>query len=452
MPFGPRALESGIEGEGIWISRGNTPEPASRDTKSAESSGWDQTSGKGSDVDVEKEDPHQARSRAASVTSTTSRQEHRSSAQSSTADKPSFRQDDHTSSPEKPLTKQPRSKYPPSAFKRYSAIQYPVRQSLTSTTVEGLDAIHRAATLLHDPAGESTSGDSEWSGPSSNSGNDTGPISASAPGLLNQEHQRPLPEREASRDFELLNSHRMSQVAETGQLTPRSRPPAKTLSLDLSIATLYAEASPSVERGDYFTPQPKSSMASKRQSSPISPTSPKVDALPAALRRTSMPDVTPFATFCKMAPPSPRPESLRSNSMNSMSSGQTASPKSETKSMFDKSDPPSPIMPASEGAAELKLPPQTKRTSFEKRASQVIRGHGTGFEILRPGSLNPPMPKEHPMERQRAYGPPISLHNPSSRTRSSSADGQRKLYKLRRFSTESSTSSETGRRSRLSLF
>lgn len=449
LPFGIRAMESGIKVDGVWISRGNTPEPASRDTKSAGSSVWENTSGEDSDVDLEKQDVRPARTGVASTTSTLARQDWCSSERTSTTDKLASRRDSQTSSPEQPLKKPPKSKYPPISFARYSSIPNPVRQSVTASTLNGLEALHKATTSVHGSTRENTSGSSDWSDPSSTSGKDIGPIAASAPSLLSQEQQRPGPERESSSGFDLLNSHRMSQVAETGQLTPRGRPMAKTISLDLSIATLYAEASPSGERSDYFAPYSKMSVSSKRQSSPISPTSPKVDALPAALRRTSMPDVTPFTTFCKMAPPSPRPESFRSNSI---SSTQTPSPKSETKSMFGVSPPLSPIIPASEGAAELKLPPASKRTSFEKRASQVIRGHGTGFEILKPGSLNPPMPKEHPLERQRTYGPPISMHNTSARVRSNSADGQRKLQKLRRPSMESSTSSEMSRRSRLSLF
>ena len=199
-----------------------------------------------------------------------------------------------------------------------------------------------------------------------------------------------------------------------------------------------------MDRQDYFSLRPVLSQKSHDPSS-SPPSTHKIDALPAAIRRASMPHVTPFAQFCKMAPPSPRPRSHESNSSNTTQNG---SIQSESQSILD-SDPSSPIMPASEGAAQLCLPPP-KRTSFEKRASPVIRGHGTGFEILRPGSLNPSMPKENPLERQRA-APPISLHN-ASRPRSCSADSRRKLQKKRRQSDVSTASSNASRRSRTNLF
>lgn len=49
IPFGIRALESGIEVEGVWISRSNTPEISTRET-SATVSLWDgSVAGKRSD-------------------------------------------------------------------------------------------------------------------------------------------------------------------------------------------------------------------------------------------------------------------------------------------------------------------------------------------------------------------------------------------------------------------
>ena len=53
VPFGIRAIESGIEIEGVWISRSNTPEPLSRNV-SAETSVIERLPSDYSDLDVEK--------------------------------------------------------------------------------------------------------------------------------------------------------------------------------------------------------------------------------------------------------------------------------------------------------------------------------------------------------------------------------------------------------------
>lgn len=112
--------------------------------------------------------------------------------------------------------------------------------------------------------------------------------------------------------------------------------------------------------------------------------SPKISALPLAIRRTSMPDVTPFAQFCKMAPPSPSLESSRPDSLDNI---KTAISTISERSSWDlgalsRDLPEVESIAASESASP-------KQSVFEKQPSQVLRGQGTGFEILRPGSLNP---------------------------------------------------------------
>ena len=441
VPFGIRAIESGIEVEGVWISRSNTPELTSKNT-SAGSSMWEHVPRRNLDPDLERQDLPRGRNRTMSNPTTAIARPDRTSFERAVSAEKLPSTTSTNSSPDPVIAKPPRSRHPPLSYTRYSCNPYLIRYPSTTSTLEGLDAIHKASTSIH---GDGGNGSSDSSNPSSDSTDDSGPISASAPALLTGQ-ARPRTRHQSSGDLEMLNSHRKSQAAETGQLTPRGRRQGQSYSVDFSAYVSSARDSRSVERSDYFSTQSKMPSPTSGNSSPTNPFStPKLNALPAAVRRSSMPDVTPFAEFCKRASHDPRPESLRSQSRDS---AQSVLPKSDNQSPCN-SAPSSPIIPASEGAAEMKLP-HPKRISFEKRASQVIRGHGTGFEILKPGSLKPPMPKEHPMERQRA-APPISLEN-STRTRSNSMESRRKLQKKRRPSLDSTTSSDISRRSRISLF
>ncbi|KAK3720426.1 hypothetical protein LTR37_003838 [Vermiconidia calcicola] len=418
VPFGVRAIESGIEVEGVWISRANTPEASPR--TSAASSTREQAPRIDFDADVERQGSRQSHARVASDSATISARQARSSLDRAA---------------EKQPIRPPRSRHPPLSYTRYNCQPYHLRQSSSANTLEGLDAIHKASTSMHSESGPESS---DSSNQSSDSTGDIEPISASAPGLLTAQ-PRPRPRQQSIKDLELLNSHRISQAAETGQLTPRGRRPGQSYSVD------FTRQSRSTERTDYFGGLPNST---RQRESPTNPfATPKIETLPSAARRSSMPNVTPFAEFCKRASNDARPGSLRSSSRDS---AQSPARKSDSHNSYD-SGPPSPIMPASEGAAAMKLPPP-KRTSFEKRPqnAQVLRGHGTGFEILKTGSLNPPLPREHPMERQRA-APPLSLHN-ATRTQSGSAGSRNKLRKKPKQSFDSSASSNSSRQSRISLF
>lgn len=448
VPFGIRAIERGFEVEGVWISRGNTPElPASKQT-SAASSIWDHVPRKHSSLDLERQ---ASRSKSMSNSTLTAVQPARASFdRAGSAEKLPSTSTSRDSSPGASITKPPRTKYPPVTYSRYSGNPYLLRRpSNTTTTLQALESIYKASTSIR---GEDT-GSSESSNQSSST-DDSGPISASAPTLLTSQ-PRPRPRQQSSSDLDLLNKHRTSQVAETGQLTPRGRRTGQSLSMDFAGYPQPHRDSASLERPKHFSTGKKSaSPASGAASQPTTPSSPKIEALPLAVRRSSMPDVTPFTEFCKRTSQNGRPESLRSRSREST---QTSTSVSGGRSPLA-STPPSPIMPASEGAVEMKLPPPAPSKKhfehrIEQRASQVIRGLGTGFEILRPGSLNPPAIKETTMERQRAM-PPVSLQNPTRSRRSStcSMESRKTLQKKRRPSLDSSTSSAKSRSSRISLF
>ncbi|KAK0276766.1 hypothetical protein LTR35_010159 [Friedmanniomyces endolithicus] len=440
VPFGIRALESGIETEGVWVSRPNTPEGHSRES-SAGSLMLKQYPRSYEDVDIEKSIPrvHQkARSRSPAIPGT------RLSSHFGRTVSEERVTTSHTSrdfSPDAAIIQGARSRHPPLSFAKYSNTPHVHRYSSTLTSLESLeaaqrasvDAIRRASTSIH-PDSPSSSEDS------SHSGHDLEPISASAPLLFSQPIPRPRM-RQQSVDFGLMQTHRLSQAAETGQLTPRVRKPGQ--SRDSSVASI-----PASQRSDYFagryqnpyTPLPEGALLTHAI------TTPKIDALPSAVRRSSMPDVTPFVQFCGTAPPSPKlvsrdtmPNARRQSDAASI---YTSAPTSPVIQGNRSSHSPSRTPPPVPGLESRTSDP--KRTSFEKQPSTVIRGHGTGFEILRPGSLNPTLPvDEHPMQRQLA-APPISLHNTyRSRSRSSSAGSVagRRLQKKRRQSFGSTTSS-----------
>ncbi|KAK0273880.1 hypothetical protein LTR91_007836 [Friedmanniomyces endolithicus] len=440
VPFGIRALESGIETEGVWVSRPNTPECHSRES-SAGSLMLKQYPRSFEDADIEKQIPriHQkARSRSPAIPGT------RLSAhfgRTASEDRVATCRASRNDSPDAAIIQGARSRHPPLSYAKYSNTPYVHRYSSTQTSLESLEAaqhrsmeaIRRASTSIH-PDSPSSSEDS------SHSGHDLESISASAPLLFTQPIPRPRP-RKQSVDFDLMQTHRLSQAAETGQLTPRVRKPGQ--SRDSSVASV-----PASQRGDYFGDRHRNSyMPSSEGSLPIHAIStPKIDALPAAIRRSSMPDVTPFVQFCGTAPLSPRlvgqdttPNTRRQSDATSIYTSAPTSPVTQGKGSSRSPSRAALPVPRSESRSS-----EPKRTSFEKQPSTVIRGHGTGFEILRPGSLNPALPiNEHPMQRQRA-APPISLHNSyRSRSRSSSAGSVagRRLQKKRRQSFGSTTSS-----------
>ena len=444
VPFGIRAIESGIEVDGVWVSRGNTPEPASRET-SASSSVWDHIPRRSSEFDLEKQWPLRpsvgTHDRSTSMsTSATARPPSSSFDRATSTQRVDSGHISREDSPDAPIAMPSKSRYPPSSYSRYSGNPYLIRSSSAANTLEGIEAIHKASTSVHYRR-ESENGYGTQSSSSSNiSSSDGEPISASAPGLLTGQRGS----RKQSADFELLDSHRISQAAETGQLAPRVKKPSR--SVDWTTLTCAGPGGTIAEHNSYFQSSSSSSPTTPRTPSEDTLSWSKIDTIPAAIRRSSMPDVTPFARFCQTAPLTQRPASC---SPPPGGKADKQRPPSDTPSIY--TSEPSSLTVASPIAGATSVETQPKRTSFEKRESQVLRGHGSGFEILKPGSLDAPPPGEHPMQRQRA-APPVSLQN-YNRSRSSSANSGRKLQKKRRQSFDSATSCESsgGRGSRNSV-
>ena len=439
--FGVRAIEQGIEVEGVWISRSNTPELTSRNN-STSSSFQDRAPRKDFGIDLERQEVRMARGRSLSNSTIGTA---RTCDRAVSADRGVDGQPSRDQSPEAAIAKPARARHPPSSYVRYSCNPYIMRQS----AFEGIEAIHKASTSIHSQEGDRSTSDSDNSNISSHSGNDIEAITASGPSFFTAPPVQPRARQrqKTSIDLDLLNKHRTSQAAEMGQLTPRAKLKHHNLSLDIRNLPAFSRASTSDSQLDYFSSQSRSRPMSATAMSPTTTVS------PSAARRLSMPDVTPFTQFCKTAPaPKSRPQSKQRDG--------DAVTVYETPST-------SPIIPASDGAAALSLPPALalpppKRTSFElKYEPQILRGRGSGFEILQPGSLNPKLPprttgsNESEEGHQKApRGPPISLHNS---TRHDSTDNRRsRLQKKRRPSPDSTSSFDSGssnasRRSRMSL-
>lgn len=450
VPFGIRALERGVEVEGVWVSRGNTPEPSIRHESSA-SSIWDFMPKKASQQDVERQDPEMTPERGRSNPNLAVSMPRPISLVSQ---RPSRTEDPENqltrdSSPRVRLDKPSRSQHPPPSFAKYSGNPSLHRFSPSVQTFEGIEAVYRASTCLNPESRHGGSSSSEPYTQSSNgsSSNDSNPISSAAPKLLT--HKSKARPRQHSADFELLNSHHRCQAAEIGQFTPRKRKP--TWSAEVVGYMSDGVPSSGSEDAGYSEPRPAQAAAVSAPSSlKNDPSPPKIAALPAAVRRSSLPNVTSFAQFLQTAPALP----------------QSASPQSleEELQRHRKRDVKAPITmtatpPIQETASSVKpedVVAGAVQPSFEKtrRPSQVIRGHGTGFEILKPGSLEPlllePSPSPSPERKHRV--PPVSLHSYArSRSRSSSLGSTgRKLQKKRRLSIGTETSLEGNRERRRS--
>ncbi|KAF2804783.1 uncharacterized protein BDZ99DRAFT_451206 [Mytilinidion resinicola] len=250
VPFGIRAIESGIEIDGVWISRGNTP-------IGSVASSFDESRGSGSSAQLE-----------------IPQRVYGSSSRSS-------------------------SKAPSSAFERAVS----------------------AERILSSRSASSSSASSTW-------------------------------------NLDLLQSHRLSHVAETGQLTPRiRRPECSGEWSSIVVPTRPHEAvQPPVE---HFTPHRKPSLL---------PLPPSLDMFPIPPQRASVPpltkDVQPFYPTSKIVS---LPDTYRPRGSQYVQ--HTYQPYGNPIRLED---------------TEQQL---TFTAEQNRRDSQVLRKVNSGFEILRPGTL-----------------------------------------------------------------
>ncbi|SMY20368.1 unnamed protein product [Zymoseptoria tritici ST99CH_1A5] len=456
VPFGIRAIESGIEVEGVWISRNNSEASLpihSRDT-SGSSSSWDHVPRKDFNTDVEKQatnaNPHRNSTTSNSSTGIAANPRYYSARNSSSDRLPSSRNSRDESPDMNTTTRQSKSRHPPLSYSRYSGNPALIRSGSAASTLSALEAIHHASGPIDPSIADDSFGSSSSNGPS-----DSAPISASAPGLLTHQAQAEARPRKPSTDLDLMHTHRMSQAAETGQLTPRVRKPSHAGSEwnggDNNSAASTPRSTTFPDLTDYFavpsrrrSPSPASSPSAGKSSS--EPTT-----LPPIVRQSSLPDVTPFTKFCQTGPGS----QSHSRSSSTSTSTSSRSPSKDVLHPRTLSAPTTTIQPTitpttaipSTASAELSNAPVTTTTaapsnpssrpsSFEPRpqSAAIVRGHGTGFEILRPGTL------------PKAQNPPVSLQNARHCREQGSGDWSGSEGGVSGRSSRSSSVEGTGRR------
>ncbi|KAF1953370.1 hypothetical protein CC80DRAFT_147476 [Byssothecium circinans] len=364
IPFGIRAIESGIEIDGVWISRSNTPAGSSASSISRVEL---PRSYNNSQLELPMAQGIQGSSRASSRAPS------------------SF---DLATNAERIRTDDSRDASPPSGDKCVNCGHHnAARNSVALHTLEGSQP-HGSAP----PSSRRQRTDNQIT-TSNRSGNSS---AKSSPRTSDEsEEYRAFPEglpypaayiaeRHASyppvtvdprTDLDLLQSHRMSHVAETGQLTPRVRRPGNSGEWASATDRRTPSEIATANGVDYFVPQQKTP-------SPPPPTGAPTNDAP--VRSVSGPTQDSHASNqAKQAVPlletyTPRPFYLP-----------------------DVYQPRGPAHQFSYDEMPIEVPTQQNNA----RDTQVLRKVNSGFEILRPGTFPPPSPeeeeKETPVQQKR---------------------------------------------------
>ncbi|KAL0261030.1 hypothetical protein SLS55_004722 [Diplodia seriata] len=372
IPFGIRAIQSGIEVDGIWISGTNTPVPGSP-TQSAQDK--PEASGSNSRPISTLDIPGPAMAGPSSGSS--SRPSSRGPPSSSfdravSAERITNHSRDSspgsTASGQRARAHRP----PPTAYTRYSQASM-LRHSATLDTLEGdaaeAQAMHeRSASGGANPYGynfssngssrkSSGSSDNNPAHPSSDDDTTGSTTTGKAPMVVAPRSRDPRT------DLRLLQSHRMSHVAETGSLVRRERPGPTGRSGDwsnISMEAPYSRSAPTSGRSS-----PPSGSASAPPSPPTPPIAQGANPFMAPLESISSPTRDSH------------PDNTAAHAVPLLETYQPRGPN------FDDDTPQA--HPAQE--------------------SQVLRKVNSGFEILRPGTF-PVGPTE---EALRAQQPPKKL-------------------------------------------
>ncbi|KAF2019030.1 hypothetical protein BU24DRAFT_447621 [Aaosphaeria arxii CBS 175.79] len=345
IPFGIRAIESGIEVDGVWISRSNTPVGSSRssitETRLPRSLNNSQ---------LELPKPVHGSSSRDSSRAPSSGYDRAVSAERIPTN------DSRTSSPV--FDAQKGSRVRPHVASVASSSRNPASDTARNSWVQAMEGIDHASTssVRYEPTKAKPG--------SSNSGKSSGRTSDESDYLNLQDarvfeaaHIQP---RNANRavptdprsDLELLQSHRLSHVAETGQLTPRVRRPGYSGEWASVADNFRLPQDISSSNGvEYFVP---------RQKTP-SPPLPPLPALPQEYVNQVRQPIPLLETYAPQA--THMPESYQ---------------------------PRGPQHQYEEDRAQPKGSSQPSRSD-----SNVIRKVNSGFEILRPGTFGePPSPED----------------------------------------------------------
>lgn len=407
VPFGIRAIESGIEVEGVWISRSNTPASTRENSVVTFTQFKNALPRHNSMIDLSKLEA-QIESCSEDITDSRPASMERYSKETSAASDLTAPSGSPTPETTANLINPMRSRYPPHSYARYNSTYYSRGSRTPSSPLStrnhsrrssshsrsGRKSHHRgwsdAADIVieHERATSSGHG-SEFSRNGSSGSNEF----SSAPAAVVS--PQPCTPNHASLD--LLEEHRMSHIAETGQLLPRTRRPGHSGEW-ASIASQPVTPPPAPygqQHTDYF---------SHGSTSPTTPS-------------TADPNyANSFATSqASQIPPTLRPDPA----------------------IVPATQPINWSLQESNQIPDRETPPEEglRRPSFS-HDTHVLRHVNSGFVILKPGTLGVPAPVD---EQQQTQHP--------SRTRSSStgsnvAEGKpRKLQKRRKPSEESTRSS-----------
>lgn len=381
IPFGIRAIESGIEVDGVWISRTNTPVGSSRSSITEIKFGRSyqgshngsfnnsyNTSYNNSQLELPVPKPIHASSSRNSVTS-------------------SF---DRAVSAERVPTNESRSSSPPgsrpavASSSRNNSNSNMLRNSTTLQALEGENGysggyrkhVHPGDKLTSAPAGPSIENSRSNSGKSSGKSSlrtsdesdymkitDNGQYEAVYVNPKSASLAAPIDPRT---DLDLLQTHRMSHVAETGQLTPRVRRPGNS--------------------GEW------ASVAEIRRSSHEIATQNGVDFFVPRQQKTPSPPLPPI----RDEPTPPSSSHFKDAPAFDVQARQQGTPLLETyvpePYVYE---PPQTYQPRGPQFDYDEDPPQQEnQAALNAHQSQVIRKVNSGFEILRPGTFGEPAAPE----------------------------------------------------------
>ncbi|KAF2866767.1 hypothetical protein BDV95DRAFT_598659 [Massariosphaeria phaeospora] len=350
IPFGIRAIESGIEVDGVWISRSNTPVGSSRssmtDFKLSRSHN-------NSQLELPQAiHPSHASSRAPSSFDLAVNAERLPT------------NDSRSSSPARLNPNDARG-----ARGSHMSNSHVLRNSATLQALEGGEP------------GPSTPryGNNNLQTSSANSRNSSRTSDESdymnmadsrpyEPAYINP-RQAPLTAPVDPRyDLDLLQSHRMSHVAETGQLTPRVRKPGNSGEWASVADNIRSPAEISTANGvDYFVPQQKAPSPPPAHAAELPAPSASTltqDGHVLNQAKQAVPLLESYAPRARYLPEAYEPR----GPLNQLS--------------YD----------------DL---PYEVETAQNQRDNQILRKVNSGFEILRPGTFQPPSPEEELAQEKR---------------------------------------------------
>ncbi|KAH7080407.1 hypothetical protein BKA63DRAFT_242979 [Paraphoma chrysanthemicola] len=366
IPFGIRAIQSGIEIDGVWISRTNTPVGSSRNSIM---------------------DEKLSRSYNNSQLELPQAVLYGSSRNSSRAPSSSF---DRAVSAER-VPNESRSSSPGrgQAPVRCGNCNHHVPQN--STALKALESPRSAAPSgPPSPRADTHARSGGSSNKSSRRTSDESDYMAIQQDVRSYEtaYIRPasIPVAVDPRtDLDLLQSHRMSHVAETGQLTPRVRKPGQSG----EWASVADNQIQTVNGVNYFMPQ----------KTPSPPLNHIVD-----------PQEEPAATHAAS-------HTQDGHASNQSKQGVPLMESYAPKAAYypDTYEPRGPHHQYSYDEV-----PYEVATEQNQRESQVLRNVNSGFQVLKPGTFAPPTPEEMELaERRQSQGKKLQKKRRSSETRQS---------------------------------